>query len=534
VSKSSRPRDPLLRAELAPALPALSAAVVLAVLAGVGHLAALWCIIRALDDSGGAWVLVACGVWVVTAALAAVASWLAHAAEARFEARVRRRVAGHILRLPAHRLTLYPGDRLRRLVADDVTALHHMIAHLPSELATLVVVPVVAVMLLLSVAGPLALLALIPGLLAGIVYLTVIPRLSATHGAQRAQVMTEITTAVDDYARGIEVLRLSGAASGALSDYTAATDRFSHGMVLWVRRIATPAAMAVGLLQAVASFAIAYAVGSEWDAPRLAAVILFSLALVAPALRLGHGLDYVAAGRAAAGRIEELLSETPVASGARIAPTGRAEVEADRVSVFVEGRAVLDPISFRAPPGAVTVVTGQSGAGKSTLLRAISGLQPLTGGVIRLGGAPVDEIREDTRPHAALLVPQGGDVLTGTVKENLQLTSSTDDDHLRVALEQVGLAVPLDAEATALSGGERQRIGLARAFLSPAPVILLDEPTSALDRRSADRFWSRLQSRAHDEGKTVIVVTHDPELAVRADVHVAVARAERAQEGITR
>lgn len=212
------------------------------------------------------------------------------------------------------------------------------------------------------------------------------------------------------------MLRLSGSASGALSEYTAATDRFSHGMVLWVRRIATPAAIAVGLLQAAASFAIAYAVGAEWDASRLAAVVLLSLALVAPALRLGHGLDYVSAGRAAVDRIEELLRERPIGAGACPAPTTAVEVDIDHAGVVVEGRAVLDTISFRAPPRSVTVVTGESGAGKSTLLRSIAGLQPLTTGAVRLGGVPVESIREDARPHAALLVPQGGDVLDGTVR----------------------------------------------------------------------------------------------------------------------
>lgn len=531
MSKSSSSREPLIRAELAPSLPALSAAVLLAVLSGVGQLVALWCIIRALDGSGETWVLVACGVWVLAAAITALASWVAHAAEARFEARVRLRVAGHILRLPSSRLAAYPADRLRRLVSDDVAALHHLVAHLPSEIATLVVVPLAAVGLLLAIAGPAALPALVPGLIAGIVYLAVIPRLSARHGARRAQVMTEITTAVDDYARGIQVLRLSGSASGALSDYTAAAERFSHGMVAWVRRIATPAAIAVGLLQAVASYAIAYTVGAGWDAPRLAAVVLLSLALVSPALRLGHGLDYVAAGRAAAARIEELLSETPVAPGRSAAPVGPTEVDADHVGVAVDGRALLDDVSFRARAGALTVVTGPSGAGKSTLLRAIAGRQPLTTGAMRLGGIPVAEVREDVRPEAALLVPQGGDVIDGTVRENLQLTHRAGDEDLLAALDRAGIGVSLDADATALSGGERQRVGLARAFLTSAPVILVDEPTSALDRRSADLLWDELRALARDHGRTVIAVTHDPALAARADARVRVARDAHAQEG---
>lgn len=531
MSKSSPSRAPALRIELAPALPALSAAAALAALAGVGNLVALWFIVRALDGSGGLWVFWACAVWVLAAAMVSAASWLAHAAEARFEGRVRRRVAGHVLRLPADRLSEYSADRLRRLVSDDVAALHHLVAHLPSEVTTLVVVPLVAVVMLVVIAGPVALLALIPGLLAGVVYLTVIPWLSARHGAQRAQVMTEITTAVDDYAHGIEVLRLSGSGSGALSDYTAAADRFSHGMVTWVRGIATPAAIAVGLLQAAASYAIAFAVGAGWDAPRLAAVVLFSLALVTPALRLGHGLDYVAAGRAASVRISALLDEDVLPSGSRTPQTAPVDVVVDRVSVAVEGRNLLEEVSFRATAGHLTVVTGRSGAGKSTLLRTLAGLQPCTGGTVRLGGVPVDEIREDARPHAVLLVPQGGDVIGGTVGQNLRITEACGDAAARVALERSGLPVSLDADASPLSGGERQRIGVARAFLAPAPVILLDEPTSALDRRSADLLWGELRSLAHDEGKTVIVVTHDPVLAARADARVTVSAAERVYGG---
>ncbi|MHC9042976.1 ATP-binding cassette domain-containing protein [Microbacterium saperdae] len=534
MSKSYSSREPTLRAELAPSMPALGAAAVLDALGGIGHLVALWCIIGALGQSGGAWPLLAFMIWVLAAILATTAGWLAHAAEARFEARLRRRIADQMLRLPADRLDAYPADRLRRLVADDVGALHHMVAHLPSEIVTLVVVPAAAVVLLLVIAGPLALLALIPGLIAGAVYLTVIPRLSARYGAQRAQVMTEMTTAVDDYARGIEVLRLSGSSAGALADYTAASDSFSSGMVSWVKRIATPAAIAVGLLQAAASMAVAYLVGAGWDAPRLAAVVLFSLALVAPALRLGHGLDYVAAGRAAASRIGQLLSEPTLASGWRSLPAGTPEVEADGVGVSSGGRELLHELSFRAAPGELTVVTGSSGAGKSTLLRAITGLQPLARGVVRVGGVPVAELREDGRPDAVLLVPQGGDVLPGAVRENLLLSGDRDDDALLVALERAGLAVALDARASELSGGERQRVGLARAFLTPAPVVLLDEPTSALDRRAADDLWSQLHLLAHEDGKTVLVVTHDPRLAARADAHVAVMRSERVQEGTER
>ncbi len=110
-------------------------------------------------------------------ALAATSSWLSHHAESLFEARLRRQLAAHLVRLPASTLSRYSGDALRRLVSDDISALHHMTAHLPAEFATLIVVPpAVTIAALVASAGPpVALLALAPGIVAALFYLVVIP-----------------------------------------------------------------------------------------------------------------------------------------------------------------------------------------------------------------------------------------------------------------------------------------------------------------------------------------------------------------------
>ena len=510
--------DPAVLRLLRPSLPALAVAAAGATLSGLCGLAAMWQIVRMIDTPAPEGVGWACGAWLCAALLAAGASWLAHAVEGRFEARVRREVAGSLLRLPADRLAAYPTDRSRRLVSEDVAALHHMIAHLPAEAATLVAVPMCAVLLMLALAGPVSLLALVPGVLAGAAYLTVIPRLSARHGAERGRVMGEITTAIDDYARGIHVFRSYGAAEGALADYTDAARRFTTGMLDWVRRVATPAAVAVGLLQAAASYAIAYAVGSAREPAVLAAILLLSLALVTPALRLGHGLDYISAGRAAASRIGALLAEPVLPHGSANPIDGPAGVLADGIVVSVGERRILDGLALTAPASAVTAVTGPSGAGKSTLLRVLAGLQPPVSGIVRIGGTDVSAFSEAARPEAVLLIPQGGDVLPASIGENLRLTApDADDATLTAALARAQLDLPLDTDAALLSGGERQRVSLARAFLAPAGAILLDEPTSALDDATATRFWDELEELARAEGKTVVAVTHDPRLALRAD-----------------
>lgn len=536
-----RPRhllDPHIQPVLAPSTGALALSTASAALSGLTGLAAIWCIVQAVEDPSAAWVIRACAAWSCTAFLTAASAWVSHSTEARFEARLRRRIAGHILRIPADRLSTWPEDRLRRLVSDDVAALHHMVAHAPAEVATLLVTPLCAALLLVALAGPAALFALIPGVVAALTYLTVIPRLSATHGAERVRIMGAITAAVNDYARGIRVFRSNGAVDGARADYAEATGRFATSMTAWVRRAAVPAAVAVGLLQAPASYAVAYAVGAGWDTSTLAAVLLLSLALVTPALRLGHGLDYVTAGRTAAGRIGELLAEPTLDSGSKVVRSddGSPDLVAARVSARRGDRVVVFPTTFRAPSGAVTAVTGPSGAGKSTLLRMIAGLEHPDGGTLEIGGVRVDEVLEHERPHTALLIPQGADVLPSTVRDNLSFTAPdrVPDRALNRALNRARLDIPLDADAGTLSGGERQRLGLARAFLADAPVILLDEPTSALDADTARRVWSELEDLAHGAGKAVIVVTHDPALAGRADHRVTLNPLSQSQEEHTR
>ncbi|KIM14682.1 ABC transporter, partial [Rhodococcus erythropolis] len=464
---------------------------------------------------------VACGLWLTGVTLAATSSWLSHHAESLFEARLRRQLAAHLVRLPASTLSRYSGDALRRLVSDDISALHHMTAHLPAEFATLIVVPAVTIAVLVASAGPVALLALAPGIVAALFYLFVIPRMAARHSAESADVMGDIATAVDDYARGIHVCRIYGAQTGAAADYAESTARFTRGMQERVRLVATPAALAVALMQATATFAIAYTVGYRWDATTLAATILFSLAIVTPALRLGHGLDYVAAGRAAAVRLAAALDEPTLPAGEALtvpasSPSDRLEIV--DLTVMIADRRVVDGVTHAFRPAAITAITGPSGAGKSTLLKALAGFEIPELGTVRYAGQSVLTIDENLRPQSILLTPQGADVLPATVRENIALAApDTTDAEYNAALRRAQIDISLDTDATSLSGGERQRVGLARVFLSPAAVLLLDEPTSALDDRTAAELLKELRDFAHAEGKTIVIVTHDPALADDAD-----------------
>ncbi|MGO1750665.1 MAG: ATP-binding cassette domain-containing protein [Marinobacter sp.] len=510
-----------LTAALKPALPMLAVGTLAAALSGLTKLGALWCLVQVIDDQSVTWIIGVGVLLLASAILSSAASWSTHKAEAGFAARLRRQVAQHLIRLPASTLSRWDDKKLRSLLSNDVLSLHHLVAHLPAEIVTFAIVPLVSIAFLVAISGLQALLVLTPGAVAALYYLWFMPKISARHGEQRAKVMSEIVTAVDEYVRGIRASRIYGAQSGALASYHSATDRFTHGMITWVRKVATAAAVAVSLLQAVATFAIAYAITYQQGTAAIAAGLFFGLAIVTPSLRLGHGLDYVSAGRNAARHLTDFFREPPLPSANARVPESRVLLEAKAVTLTAGEQFVVERTDYRFSPGTMTVISGPSGAGKTTLLRALAGLEQTLSGSMRLAGVDLVMLNEEALHQAIRLLPQGSSALLTSVRENLTLADPEQaDEKLEAALRQARLEVDLDAHAGNLSGGEMQRLGLARMFLTSAPVLLLDEPTSALDPDTTKHIIKSLQLLAHSQGKTIVIVSHDPVCAAEADVHL--------------
>jgi lipoprotein-releasing system ATP-binding protein len=192
---------------------------------------------------------------------------------------------------------------------------------------------------------------------------------------------------------------------------------------------------------------------------------------------------------------------------------------------------ILRGVSFCVEAGKILVITGESGSGKSTLLNLIGGLDTPSSGTIEAGRYQVGALSEDGltmyRRDVLGLVFQFHYLLREfTALENIMLPariaglSHTEArEKAEVLIADVGLESRQDHYPTALSGGERQRVAVARALVNDPLLILADEPTGNLDEGNSRMVEDLLFSVVRKHGKTLLLVTHDRDLARRGDQH---------------
>jgi len=190
----------------------------------------------------------------------------------------------------------------------------------------------------------------------------------------------------------------------------------------------------------------------------------------------------------------------------------------------------LDNVSLDIQQGEFLSLMGPSGSGKSTLLHIIAGIDQATSGDCWVLGHNVTDMTEDElstwrNEHIGFVFQSFNLIPVLTAFENVEmpllltrLSRREREEHVRTALDIVGLADRMTHYPRQLSGGQEQRVAIARALVGDPDMILADEPTGDLDAHSAEEVLTILQKLNRDFGKTVIMVTHDPKASTYASL----------------
>jgi ATP-binding cassette, subfamily C, bacterial CydD len=367
-------------------------------------------------------------------------------------------------------------------------------------------------------------------------FMWLIGRYTEHRTRERWEALQQLSSHFLDVVRGLPTLRAFGRARKQVSTLGEVADRY-RATTMGTLRISFLSGSVLELAATLGVALVAVATGLRLVAGTLGLQAGLTVLVLAPELylpfrRLGAEYHASADGLAVAERMFQLLDApaTAPAGGLRSPPDPRrAPVRFEDVcfSYPTRDHRVLDRLNMEISPGETLALVGESGVGKSTVASLLLRLLEPTAGRISVGG--VDLARCDGQAWRRLIawVPQHPTLFGGTVAANIRLgdpnasEQRTLDAAVLAGADRFIRALPSGYETQigdggrSLSPGERRRIGLARAFIRDAPLVLLDEPTADLDAHSVDLVSEAV--RRLQDGRTILVIAHRAELVEKAD-----------------
>ena len=441
------------------------------------------------------------------------------------------------------------SSEIASLAVAGVGALETLFARYLPQLVLACVVPV-AVLVVVAVLDPISAGLLLVTLPLVPIFMWLVGRYTAQRARERWQALAVLSAHFLDVVRGLPTLRAFNRGAAQKERLERVGDEYRRATMGTLRvAFLSGAVLELAATLGVALVAVTVGVrlvdGSVGFETALAVLVL-APELYAPLRSLAAQYHASADGLAVTDRLLELIEAPPlVAGGAAPAPAARgAAIRLEDVSFAYPSRdtPVLDGVDLELHDAETVALVGESGGGKSTIAALLLRLCEPVRGRVTVDGVDLAGCDAASWHAQAAWAPQDPTLFRGTVADNVRLGDpDASDERVREAARLAGAdafvaALPLGYETVVgeggrpLSAGERQRIGLARAFLRDAPLLVLDEPTANLDPVSAELVADTVERLRGT--RTILVISHRAELAVRAD-RVVELRDGRILEAVT-
>lgn len=452
-------------------------------------------------------------------------------------AHVRDLVFGALRRLTPAKLAGADRGALISTVTADVELLEVFYAHTISPVCIAVLMAVAMGVFLGGIHPALAALALASYALVGIAVPVLVSRASGSEGRHGRDLAAGLSGFVLDSLRGLgEVLQFgAGEARLAELDRRSAelveSQRILRGRAAQGQAATTGAIMVLSCLQMLLALSLGASGAVAAEGAVLATVATFSS--FGPFVALANLGSTLQGTLAAGNRVLDVLDEKPLVEeigDAEGAHPDFAGIAAEGVSFAYGasgGEKILDNVSVTVEPGQIVGIQGRSGSGKSTLCRLLMRFWDVDQGRVALSGTDVREVATSALRDAEAFVEQDTHLFHDSIRDNLLIARpDATGEQLEAACRAAsvhdficslpnGYDTMVGELGDTLSGGERQRLGLARAFLHDAPLLLLDEPTSNLDSLNEGQI---LKSLSEQRGKrAVVLISHRPSTMAIAD-----------------
>ncbi|MBK0003733.1 ABC transporter ATP-binding protein [Erwinia sp. S38] len=473
---------------------------------------------------------------------------LAHEGSYRLEVALRQQLVEKLSRVPLGVVQSWGSGRLRKILLDDVKALHIAIADAAPFIGGSLSQPLAALLLLTLVQWKLALAAILM-LPISLICMTLMARATPQQREAYNQAAEEVNAGVIELVQGMAVMRTFDNGAAGWQRFTLRLQVFTVAVAAWMGRSETPWKLNRLVSAALPTAAVILLVGSVLIANGQITLAQWLLALTLGTLPvkalepLVHLANYLNDAAAATRRITDILAQPELEEAAMPQSPKGHQLCLESVSFRYPGQTnwALRDITLTLEPGMRCAIVGASGSGKSTLARLIPRFYDVEAGSIRLGGCDIRQIRGESLLQRMALVLQEPFLISGSLEDNLRLASpgasdaalkavmaATGVDDIAAGLPQ-GLQTPVAERGSSFSGGQRQRITLARALLADAPLLLLDEATSYLDAHSDRLIQQALGRLAAD--RTLIVIAHRLHSVVDADLIVMMHEGRLVEQG---